>query len=91
MKSQRLERHKPSNIASEWLIGCESEQEKEDRKAYLANSRQLVDLLKNMIQKRYDDLSGVKVTDYDSPSWSHKRAHLDGQLAALESIYKLLP
>jgi hypothetical protein len=90
MKSQRLTRHRPANVASEWYVGT-PDSEKEELKQYLLNSSRLFTLLKNMIQKRYDAEVGVKDTDYDSPSWSHKQAHVNGRLAALEEIYKLLP
>lgn len=34
--------------------------------------------------------SRTKSTDYDSPSWSHKQAHLNGRLEALREIASLL-
>lgn len=91
MKSQRLERHQPVNPAAEWFATCKTPEEKEELKQYLGNSTRLFDLLKNMIQKRYDAEAGVKDTDYDSPAWSHKQAHRNGKLTALEEVYKLLP
>ena len=91
MQSKKLEQHQPKNIASEWLATCKTDEEREELKSYLLNSRRLFDLLKNMIQRRYDQESGSKVIDYDSPSWSHKQAHKNGRADAYEEIYKLLP
>lgn len=91
MKSNRLEKHAPKNISSEWFAKCESDEEKEELKDYLLNSSRLLDQLKQMIQRRYDQEWGAKVTDYDSASWSHKQAHKNGRLDAYEEIFKLLP
>jgi len=91
MKSQRLELHQQRSIPSEWLSKCTTEEEKEELKAYLLNSGRLFDLLKDMIQRRYDQEWGAKVVDYDSPSWSHKQAHKNGRMNAFEEIHKLLP
>lgn len=33
---------------------------------------------------------GLDLDAYDSPSWSHKQAHINGQMQALYSIRKLL-
>lgn len=91
MKSQKLEAHAPKSIPSEWFVECKSEEEKEELRQYLHNSKRLVDALKSMIQRRYDQEWGSKIIDYDSPSWSHKQAHKNGRINALEDIYKLLP
>ncbi len=90
MKSTRLSKHKPTNLASEWFVGL-TDEEKEDLRQYLKNSTRMFDLLKNMIQKRYDVASSVKDTDYDSASWAYKQAHRNGKLETLEDLYKLLP
>jgi hypothetical protein len=91
MNSQRLNRHKPENPAAEWFATCKTPEEKEELRQFLGNSNRLFDLLKNMIQKRYDAEVGVKDTDYDTAAWSHKQAHRNGRLAAFEEVYKLLP
>lgn len=91
MKSHKLARHQPRNIPSEWLAKCENDEDKEELKQYLLNSSRLFDLLKDMLQRRYDQEWGAKVVDYDSPSWSHKQAHKNGRMDALEEIYKLCP
>ena len=91
MKSTKLAQHQPKNIPSEWLTSCKSDEDKEELKQYLLNSSRLFDLLKDMIQRRYDQECGAKVIDYDSQSWSHKQAHKNGRLNALEEVFKLLP
>jgi hypothetical protein len=91
MKTLKLDKHQPKNIPSEWLTQCQSEEEKEELRQYLLNSSRLFDLLKKMVQRRYDGEWGAKVADYDSPSWSHKQAHKNGRLDAYEEIFKLLP
>lgn len=91
MKSQKLTNHQPRSIPSEWFAKCESDEDKEELRQYLQNSSRLFDLLKNMIQRRYDQEWGAKVADYDSASWSHKQAHKNGRSDAFEEIYKLIP
>ena len=91
MKSLKLDQHQPKNIASEWLTKCQSDDEKEELKQYLLNCSRVFTLLKSMLQQRYDREWGAKVADYDNPSWSHKQAHKNGRMDAIEEIYKLLP
>lgn len=91
MKSHKLDRHQPKNIPSEWLAKCENDEDKEELKQYLLNSSRLFDLLKDMLQRRYDQEWGARLVDYDSASWSHKQAHKNGRMDALEEIYKLCP
>jgi len=91
MKTQKLHNHQPKNVPSEWFSKCETDADKEELRHYLLNSTRLLDQLKQMIQRRYDQEWGAKVTDYDSASWSHKQAHKNGRLDAYEEIYKLLP
>jgi len=91
MKSHKLEDHKPKSVPSEWFAKCETDEEKEELRSYLLNSSRLFDLLKSMIQRRYNQEGGAKVVDYDSPSWSHKQAHKNGRIDAYEEVYKLLP
>lgn len=91
MKSHKLDRHRPKNIPSEWLAKCENDEDKEELKQYLLNSSRLFDLLKDMLQRRYDQEWGARLVDYDSASWSHKQAHKNGRMDALEEIYKLCP
>lgn len=91
MKSHKLESHEQRNIPSEWFTSCKSEEDKEELRQYLYNSTRLFDLLRDMLQRRYDQEWGAKVIDYDSPSWSHKQAHKNGRINAFEEIYKLLP
>lgn len=91
MNSHKLDQHKPKSIASEWFSKCENEEDKEELKGYLLNSSRLFTLLKDMIQRRFDQEGGARVADYDNPSWSHKQAHKNGRADAYEEIYKLLP
>lgn len=91
MKSTRLDRHNPKNLPAEWFVGLVDEEQKKELEDYLRNSSRAFDQLKFMLQKRYDTRSSGKVTDYDSPSWANRQAHLNGYLEAIEEIFKLLP
>lgn len=91
MKSHRLEKNaERSGIGTEWLRGLEG-QERSDHEAYLRNCKSLFDQLRAMLQTRYDEKSRSKVIDYDSPSWSHRQAHMNGYLEAMAEIAQLLP
>ena len=91
MKSNRLSKHKPKNPVSEWFTDCKTEEAKEARTSYLEGTSPLFAKLKEMIQSRYDAGHASKDTDYDSVSWSHKQAHINGKLEAYEEIFKLIP
>lgn len=91
MNTNKLTQHSKVNLPSEWFAKCTTDDEKEELKQYILNSQRLWELLKGMIQKRYDTAMSAKVTDYDSASWSHKQAHRNGKAEAFEEIFKLLP
>ena len=69
MQSRKLETHQPKSLPVEWFSKCENDDDKEELKQYLLNSNRLFTLLKDMIQRRYDQEWGSKVIDYDSASW----------------------
>jgi len=59
------------------------EQQVKDAKIVLDR---LVQMLYNMQEKRETTV----LEDYDTPSWSHKQAHLNGQAAMLRQLMDML-
>lgn len=57
---------------------------------YLQRCIPCLQSLAALIEGRFDHRV-VQETDYDSPSWSHKQAHLNGKIEALTLVLSLLP
>lgn len=64
--------------------------EQEDFKKIVLGSKKVLDKLSKIVYNRYNDGELVKTNDYDSPSWSHKQAHLNGKREAYQEILDLL-
>jgi len=92
MQSSKIEldAKRDRGIAAEWLGNLKGEA-RSDYEARLRNCKDVFDQLRAMIQKRYNLTVDRNVIDYDSPSWSHKQAHLNGVCEALQDIAQLLP
>ena len=48
--------------------------------------------LTQIIKEKLESIDNTEcsVSDYDSPSWSHKQAHRNGQKTALNEVLKLI-
>lgn len=44
--------------------------------------------LREILNQRKNELT--RHTDYDNPSWSHKQAHINGQLSEINQILNLI-
>lgn len=68
-----------------------SEDEKKSVEYILQNNKILVQALLDIIDQfeQEEDVSGLKLTDYDSPSWSHKQADRNGARRALRKVRTL--
>lgn len=76
-------------INESWLRGL-SGQEREEMKQLVLNSEKVLDKLDKMLYNMQVKKSETVLTDYDTPSWSHKQAHLNGELAALKRVRDLV-
>lgn len=77
------------NINELWLTGLK-DQDRDEMKKLVINNTILLDKLKEMLYNMQEGKRGTVVLDYDTPSWSHKQAHLNGELAALKKVQELL-
>lgn len=73
----------------EWFRGLDK-QEEEDLRNILANSTILLDRIEKIVYNMVISSEEVSVVDYDTPSWSHKQAHLNGQSNALRKVLAIL-
>lgn len=64
--------------------------EREDFTKIVLNSSLAIDKLRKIVYNRVISGEKVVVDDYDSPSWSHKQADLNGYNRALREILELL-
>lgn len=74
---------------STWFKGM-SDKEIEEFKLFLVSNQKMLDILKEIVYNMRISTGKVLEKDYDSPSWSHKQAHLNGKNEALDRVYRLL-
>lgn len=73
----------------EWLKGAPDQ---EQLASAIRNSTGLpiIKRLRAILQERIDVLDASRISDYDNPNWSHKRADADGQVRQLRALLQLL-
>lgn len=76
-------------IDTEWFRGL-TKQEIEERKKFLLSEQKTLDILREIVYNMRISQETISETDYDSPSWSHKQAHLNGESSAFRRIERLL-
>jgi len=74
---------------TEWFRGLKTD-EVEERKSFLLSNQKVLDILKEIVYNIRISCENVSETDYDSPSWSHKQAHHNGEVASLKRIERLI-
>lgn len=76
-------------INEAWLQGLEPSDREKMKENVLSNEillDRLAKILYNMQEKRQSSV----LSDYDTPSWSHKQAHLNGEAAALRKVLEII-
>ena len=75
-----------------WFIEFEakSEDEKKAVRQSVYAAKHILDVAIVILNKQKAALERPKADDYDCPSWSHKQAHLNGELAMLNKVTDLL-
>ncbi len=64
--------------------------EREKMKNIVLENTILLDKLKQILYNMQEGKRSTVLVDYDTPSWSHKQAHLNGELAAFQKVIELL-
>ena len=72
-----------------WFKGLNDE-EIEERKRILLSEHKTLDILRELVYNMGISSGKVVEKDYDSPSWSHKQAHLNGKTEILQRLSRLL-
>lgn len=72
---------------TEWTSHLSTPEEKEQFEREIFSAKRVLNRQKALIDKRLDGLERTeeKIEAYDSPSWSHKQAYINGYRAALKT------
>jgi len=74
-------------MKTKWLQHLKTQEEREEFKKLLHNSRNVLDKLAEIV---YNNTIEVKKPDYDCPSWAHKQAHINGYNEAIKHFSEIL-
>lgn len=66
--------------------GCTDEQ----YKVLYPESKRFRQLLAKVLEAELKNAEEVNESDYDSPSWAHKQAHINGRKETIKGILKLI-
>lgn len=77
-------------IKTAWLQGLKTSKEQEEFVQNVLNSKKVLDKLAEIVYNKCISEEKVSTTDYDSPSWSHKQAHLNGKAEVYRFLLDLL-
>lgn len=75
---------------NEQLLAGLRDEEREKMKQKVLDSTILLDRLKKILYNMEEGRNRSVLGDYDTPSWSHKQAHLNGESAALRKVIELI-
>lgn len=73
-----------------WLKGAKTPQEREEIRNLLLGEQKVLDKLREILYNMQVSKDGSVLHDYDTPSWSHKQAHLNGENAMLKKIIDIV-
>jgi hypothetical protein len=76
-------------VNSAWIEGLRGD-EREKRKELVLSNENFLDIAREMLYNMQErKREGAVLGDYDTPSWSHKQAHLNGELAMLAKLIEI--
>lgn len=75
-----------------WTKHLQEPKAKEDFEALLRNSTTIAQRLRQLIEEFETECQSkeTSLSEYDTPSWSYKQAHMNGQRSAYTRIKNLL-
>ena len=73
-----------------WFQHLKDKTEQDKFRQMVLGSHKVLDRLQEICYNSITSEEKVKAVDYDSPSWSHKQAHLNGRIEAYREIVELL-
>lgn len=78
-------------LAEFWFRDCKDEEERKAKLSRLVSAKGVLDELRGYVEQKFADAARVTSKNYDSSGWAHEQAHRNGQMEALEDIWRLLP
>lgn len=83
---------RPKRLSTDWTKHLK-EDEKKDFQAAVLNDRLVLGRLADIIEEKLQTIQRKELTasEYDTPSWAYRQAHLNGIKAGLTTIRDLLP
>lgn len=73
----------------DWTKGIKDPEEAKKVQESVRNCQKVLDILSEICYNSIVELEKTKISDYDSPSWSHKQAHKNGEIEALKRVIEL--
>lgn len=77
-------------ISQKWLSSAKTDAERDEIRNLVKNSELVLDKLREMLYNMQDELRDTVLRDYDTPSWSHKQAHLNGEIDMLRKLIDIV-
>lgn len=80
-------------LSTEWSKHLKTEAERKEFSSVVLNDRLVLGRLAEIIDEKLSGLQSreTSLTEYDSPSWAYRQAHMNGIKAGLTAIRNLLP
>jgi len=82
---------KPRKLPLGILNRLPKEYPKEDFYNDAYGCEKVLKVYRDTLRHRIDKLQEPKEVDYDSPSWAHKQAHINGKIEAYQDVLRMLP
>lgn len=87
----KSKKSKADRIPASLVKNLETAEEKEAFRKQWNSVAPITDVIKQVLLDELDRNSKYKKADYDSPSWSHKQAHVNGLAEGIRRALDLLP
>lgn len=79
-----------SRKVNEHLLSGLRGEDRDKMKELILSNTILLDKLTQIVYNMQEGKRSTVLVDYDTPSWSHKQAHLNGEIAAFQKVIELL-
>lgn len=77
-------------MSVQWLHGCSTVKEREDRKNLIQGSSVAFEVLLKIVDREREEVLAAREADYNDSSWAFKQAHLNGRIEELDRLHHLL-
>lgn len=79
-------------LSSQWTKGIKDEKKKKEFVDLLRNSTIVLGMLQTILRDKIKSLDSTerRIEDYDTPAWSHKQAHRNGQRSGYKEVIDMI-